>query len=93
MSTVVCTRIYSTMMSPSHICTSCGRPVSEHRRVDDEPEPSGSTADDDGLTGAIGLGLAVEVLETVLDTPDTSTPDPFTGGGGEFSGGGASGDF
>ena len=54
--------------------------------------------DDDLVSTAIGAALVTELFTDTTSSGDfgggdtPSTPD-FSGGGGEFSGGGASGDF
>lgn len=65
-------------------CAHCRNNRPAERNSDDIPMPAGPLPDYTSPNTPDA---------TVFNTPDTSTPDTFTGGGGESSGGGASGDW
>lgn len=92
----VCGRVIGAFADPDEICEYCAHKFSEHK----QEIVSRASDDDDTLNAAVGVGLAASVLESESaggsdDAPDSSAPDApdVSGGGGEFSGGGASGDF
>lgn len=66
----------------------CYRTLLDRQRRRNEADDSASL-----LTGvAAGVALA-DAIATDINTIDTSTPSDFSGGGGDFGGGGASGSW
>lgn len=83
-------RSWSSVVPPVPTCERCGaRAKDKSPTIEMEPL---TYADTDNTFGSItqAVEAAIEIA-----TPDVSTPDmpDFSGGGGDFGGGGASGDF